>query len=404
MTVLELKEKRADIQRKMEAMLNKAQKEQRSLDESENKEYEGLKDEVRSLTDKVEALEQWLGEQKAPKKEGRKFSYVEAIKAVVEGRELEEPEAEVDKRGRKGMTVNGKGFFIPMEKRYTLQAGVQYLGKEDVAPDYLDLVTPLENELIAAQAGATFLTGLQGDIVVPFYTGSTAGWASEIGSADNGEGTFKQKTLAPKRITGYIDLSRQLLIQANDSIERYIQNSLVTAVRETLEGTMFGNGDSSDTKPAGLLYGTSPRESAITYGALVDAETSLLKNNFKNLAWVGAYDALGTLKQTQKVSGQAIMLYEDGLIDGRPVYASNNVASKSLILGDFSELTIGQWGGIEVLVDPYTQSLNGTVRLVVNSYWNYFVRRGYNKAGNEIVPMSKIVLQGGGSSSSSASS
>ena len=398
-----MKEKRSELQRKMEAMLDNAKKEKRSLTETENKEYEDLKAEARSLTDKIEALEDWLKNQKAPKKEGRGFSYVAAIKAIAEGRELEAPEAEVDKRGRKGMEVTGNSFFLPMEKRTTLQAGVQYYGKEDVAPDYLDLVTPLENELIAAQAGATFLTGLKGDIVVPFYTGSTAGWAGEIGDASNGEGTFKQKTLAPKRITAYIDLSKQLLIQANDSIERYIQNSLVNAVRETLESTMFGNAASTDNKPAGLLYGTSPRESAITYGALVDAETALYKNNFKNLAWVASYDALGVLKQTQKVNGQAIMLCENGIIDGRPVFASNNVTKKGLILGDFSELTIGQWGGIEVVVDPYTQLLKGTIRLVVNAYFNYFLRRGFNKAGNDVVPLSKIILQGGGSDSSASS-
>ena len=402
MTVLELKEKRSEAQKKMEAMLNKAQKEQRSLDENENKEYGELKDEVRSLTDKIDVLENWLSEQKAPeKKQERKFSYVEAIKAMCENRDFEEPEAQVNERGRRNsIHTSERSFFIPMEKRTTLQAGVQYYGKEDVAPDYLDLVTPLENELIAAQAGATFLTGLQGDIVIPFYTGSKAGWAGEIASASNGEGTFKQKTLAPKRITSYIDLSKQLLIQANDSIERYIQNSIVTAVRETLESTMFGNKASTDNRPAGLLYGVSPKVSAITYGDLVNAETDLLKNNFKNLAWVAAYDALGVLKQTQKVSGQAFMLYENGLIDGRAVYASNNVDTKSLILGDFKELTIGQWGGVELVVDPYTQALNGTIRLVVNSYFNYFVRRGYDKSGNDIVPMSKIVLQGGGSSSS----
>ena len=84
---------------------------------------------------------------------------------------------------------------------------------------------------------------------------------------------------------------------------------------------------------------------------------------------------------------------EDGMIDGRKCFFSNNVADRGLILGDFSELTIGQWGGIEVLVDPYTQAVNGTVRLVVNSYWDYFVRRGYNKSGTGIVPMSKIVLK-----------
>lgn len=393
MTVLELKEKRADIQRKMEAMLNKAQKEQRSLEESENKEYEGYKAEVRSLTDKIDALEKWLGEQKAPKKASRGFSYVAAIKAIAEGRELEAPEAEVDKRGRIGMESNGKGFFIPVEKRTTMQAGLTDYGKEDVPTNLLDLVTPLENELIAVQAGATFLTGLKGDIAIPFYTGSTAGWAGEIAAASNGEGKTKQKTLSPLRITAYIDLSKQLLIQGNDSVEAMIQNSLISAVRETLESTMFGTAAGTTTSPAGLLYGVTARTADITYGALVDAETALLKNNFKNLSWVASYDAHGTLKQTPKISGQPVYLLENGMIDGRKAYFSNNVGTRGLILGDFSELTVGQWGGIEVLVDPYTQALNGTIRLVVNSYWNYFVRRGYAKNGDGIVPMSKIILK-----------
>lgn len=389
-----MKEKRSIAQRKMEALLNKSQKEQRSLNEDESKEYDALKAEVRSWNDKIEALENWLAEQKAPKQEGRKYSLAAAIRAKMAGKELEGIEAEADRRGRQGMEPTGdNSFFIPMEKRSVLQAGTANLGKEDVATDFLDLVTPLENELVAAQAGATFLTGLKGDIAVPFYTGSTAGWAGEIAPAANGEGTFKQKTLAPKRITAYIDVSKQLLIQANDSIEAYLQQSLVTAVRECLESTMFGSAAGSATQPAGLLNGVTARTTDITYGALVDAETALLKNNFKNLSWVASYDAHGTLKQTPKIAGQPVYLLEDGMIDGRKCFFSNNVADRGLILGDFSELTIGQWGGIEVLVDPYTQAVNGTVRLVVNSYWDYFVRRGYNKSGTGIVPMSKIVLK-----------
>lgn len=389
-----MKEKRSIAQRKMEALLNKSQKEQRSLNEDESKEYDALKAEVRSWNDKIEALENWLAEQKAPKQEGRKYSLAAAIRAKMAGKELEGIEAEADRRGRQGMEPTGdNSFFIPMEKRSVLQAGTANLGKEDVATDFLDLVTPLENELVAAQAGATFLTGLKGDIAVPFYTGSTAGWAGEVAAAANGEGTFKQKTLAPKRITAYIDVSKQLLIQANDSIEAYLQQSLVTAVRECLESTMFGSAAGSATKPAGLLNGVTALTADVTYGDLVDAETALLKNNFKNLSWVASYDAHGTLKQTPKIAGQPVYLLEDGMIDGRKCFFSNNVADRGLILGDFSELTIGQWGGIEVLVDPYTQAVNGTVRLVVNSYWDYFVRRGYNKSGTGIVPMSKIVLK-----------
>ncbi len=399
MTVLELKEKRMAAEKRMEAILTKAQNEKRSLAEEEEKEFQQQKAEARSLTDKIDALTQWLAGQKAPeaRKQGRKFSFVKAIKAMSEKRSLEDPEAAVNEvAGQNAFQPESRAagsILIPMEKRAALQATLATAGKEDVATDLLDLVTPLENTLIATQAGCTFLTGLTGNIEIPFYTGTTTAWAGEIAEAADGSGKFKKKSLSPLRISGYVDISKQLLTQANDSVDAYIQASLVNSIRQTLESTMFGNAASTDNSPAGLLNGVTAEKADLTYGSIVDMETSLLKNNFTNLTFVGAYDALGKLKQTEKVSGYPVYLYEGGQIDGRSVYGSNNVASMGLVLGDFSELTIGQWGGIELLIDPYTQATKATVRLVVNAYFNYFVRRGYDKSGNGVVPFVKKVLK-----------
>lgn len=399
MTVLELKEKRMAAEKRMEAILTKAQNEKRSLAEEEEREFQEKKAEARSLTDKIDALTQWLASQKVPetRKQGRKFSFVKAIKALSEKRSLEDPEAAVNEVAERNAfqpaTRSANSILIPMEKRASLQATLANVGKEDVATDLLDLVTPLENNLIATQAGCTFLTGLTGNIEIPFYTGTTTAWAGEVSEAADGSGKFKKKSLAPLRISGYVDISKQLLIQANDSVDAYIQSSLVSSIQQTLESTMFGSAAASDNVPAGLLNGVTPETADLTYGSIVDMETSLQVNNFTNFTFVGAYDALGKLKQTEKVSGYPVYLYENGQIDGRSVYGSNNVASMGLILGDFSELTIGQWGGIELLLDPYTQATKATVRLVVNAYFNYFVRRGYDKKGNDVVPFVKKVLK-----------
>lgn len=399
MTVLELKEKRMAAEKRMEAILTKAQNEKRSLAEEEEREFQEKKAEARSLTDKIDALTQWLASQKVPetRKQGRKFSFVKAIKALSEKRSLEDPEAAVNEVAERNAfqpaTRSANSILIPMEKRASLQATLANVGKEDVATDLLDLVTPLENNLIATQAGCTFLTGLTGNIEIPFYTGTTTAWAGEVSEAADGSGKFKKKSLAPLRISGYVDISKQLLIQTNDSVDAYIRSSLVSSIQQTLESTMFGSAAASDNVPAGLLNGVTAETADLTYGSIVDMETSLQVNNFTNLTFVGAYDALGKFKQTEKVSGYPVYLYENGQIDGRSVYGSNNVASMGLILGDFSELTIGQWGGIELLLDPYTQATKATVRLVVNAYFNYFVRRGYDKKGNDVVPFVKKVLK-----------
>lgn len=398
MTVLELKEKRMQAEKKMAAILDKAQTEKRSLAEEEEKEFQKQKAEVRSLTDKIDTLEKWLSEQKVPeqRKQARKFSYVKAISALAEQRSLEDPEAAVNEIAEMNSFQSEKrhanSIIIPMEKRAALQASLAEAGKEDVATDLLDLVTPLENNLIATQAGCTFLTGLTGNIDVPYYTGTTTAWGGEVEDAKDGAGKTKKKSLSPHRISGYIDISRQLLTQTNDSVDAYLQNSLVTSVRQTLEVTMFGNGAAGDNNPAGLLYGVTAEKADLKYGNIVDMETALQKNNFTNISFVGAYDTLGKLKQTEKVSGYPVYLYENGQIDGRRTFASNNVSSMGLIAGDFSELTIGQWGGIELVYDPYTQALKDSVRLIVHAYFNYFVRRGFDKKGNDILPFEKKIL------------
>lgn len=395
MTVLEMKEQRNSIIKQMEALNAAAKKDERKLNEDEEKKFAALESQKRGLDTAIETIENWKSQQKqAPAKNVRKFSYVKAIKAMMEGRSLEDAEAAISEIGARGSyRTDSRSLFIPMETRAALQATLKAAGQEDVATDLLDLVTPLKNELVAAQAGATFLTGLQGNIAVPHFSGVTAGWAGEIAAAADGAGSFNQETLAPKRITAFVDLSKQLLIQANDSIEAYIQSSLVDAVHETLEGTMFSDAAAGTDAPAGLFNGVTAMTAAPTYGNLVDAETALYKQNFKNLSWVAAYDAAGVLKQTPKVAGQPIYLMENGAIDGRPVYTSNNVVSKGLILGDFRELTIGQWGGIEVIVDPYTKAVNGQIRLVVNAYFDYYARKRYVSKTKEAEPFTKIILK-----------
>mgnify|MGYP002673998393 CR=1 FL=1 len=64
------------------------------------------------------------------------------------------------------------------------------------------------------------------------------------------------------------------------------------------------------------------------------------------------------------------MLMEGNEIDGISTLVTNGMTSKGLILGNFNDLVIGQWGGIDLTVDPYTQAANGKIRLVVNAYFD----------------------------------
>ena len=57
----------------------------------------------------------------------------------------------------------------------------------------------------------------------------------------------------------------------------------------------------------------------------------------------------------------------------------------AMIFGNFNDLVIGQWGGLEVLVDPFTQATTGVTRYVINSYFDVAVLRAASfSASDEI--------------------
>lgn len=72
------------------------------------------------------------------------------------------------------------------------------------------------------------------------------------------------------------------------------------------------------------------------------------------------------LKTTAKTEGAFVM--EDNEVDGIPVLSTS--ACKGIVLGNFENYVIAQWGAIDLTIDPYSQAANGKVRLVVNAYFD----------------------------------
>jgi hypothetical protein len=65
------------------------------------------------------------------------------------------------------------------------------------------------------------------------------------------------------------------------------------------------------------------------------------------------------------------MVYENGSVDGTKAFNTSHLGTaKTYIYGDFSNLAIGSWGGVDITVDPYTQAAAGKVRIVVNAFFD----------------------------------
>lgn len=307
------------------------------------------------------------------------FSLIKAINDVVNNRNINEDALNVIEMGATEMRKSGLSYSgqiqLPVEERGdAVAATVATDGKEIVATDKLNILSPLMGKSILAEAGATFLTGLVGNISIPNYTGSTCGWKGELEAADNGKGTFGSVELSPKRLTAYIDISKQFLTQDSVGAEEMLRADIVNSLVAKLEQTIFGDAVGDTTKPAGIFNGA--QVVAPSYQGVCDAEAAVTDYSGEKRFVMGP-SAKSAFKQAT-ISGTKSdlrLLLEDGEVDGYPVSDSSNVVAGGYAFGDFSELVVAQWGSIDIVVDPYTLATKNAIRLVINAYFDAKVRR-----------------------------
>ena len=307
------------------------------------------------------------------------FSLLKTIADVVNNRGINEESLEVIAKGSEEMRKSGLSFSgqiqLPTEYRAAgIVAGEATFGKEAIQTDKLDVLAPLRGKSILNEVGATVLTGLVGNVSIPMYSGSTCGWKGELEAADDGKGGFSSVELSPKRLTAYIDISKQFLAQESVGAEEMLMNDINNALIAKLEQTIFGTEAGDANKPAGLF--NSAAVEAPSYAAVCNAEATL-EDYAGEKVYVMSPSARASFKQTT-VSGTKSdlrMLCENNEVGGYRVVTSSNVADKCYALGDFSELVVASWGAIDIVVDPYTLATKNAIRLVINGYFDAKLRR-----------------------------
>jgi HK97 family phage major capsid protein len=293
--------------------------------------------------------------------------------------------------------VNSIGdIIIPtfMEKRADeLIVGSATHGQEIVAEGKSAILPPLVDKLIFSQAGATFLTGLVGNVSIPAYTGTTVGWKTEIAAADKGAPHFEEVVFSPRRLTGYIDVSKLFLVQDGVGAERLLLDNIANAVARALEKTILGEVDGDATQPEGIGFGiTGVAEltgATLTYAALVGLESAVDSANALagNLAYITNSTGRGILKTTDKgVTNDTgdYLCSEDNMVNGYPLLVTNSIVStygvgntgNMVVFANWRDLCIAQWGGYDITVDPYTLASENMVRIVINSYFDAKGLRG----------------------------
>ena len=317
----------------------------------------------------------------------KKFSLIKAINDVTNNRSLDEVAKEVVRKGveemrKSGLAIAGSIQLPVMEteneemRANGVLAQTAGAGMENIATEKLDILEPLRANMVMSQAGATYLTGLVGNISIPAYTGSNVAWAGEVAAAANGAGDWSEIKLQPHRLTAYVDVSKEFLLQDSNDAEAMLRRDIIAAIGNKLESTILGADAGTDEKPAGLFDGVTAMTTALKFGDIVDAEAELDAANVSGAyTYILSPKAKAALRTLSKDAGSGRFVLEDGEIEGSKALVSSNVTAKGLVVGDFSDYVIAQWGSIDIVCDSYTKATEGKVRLVVNAYFDAKPRR-----------------------------
>ena len=343
-----------------------------SKEEKEDSEEKNITKEERNC-EKIISQTIYKKENKKSNIKKMEFRLLKAINAVANNQTIDEVASSVVEMGKEEMRKSGLSFGgqiqIPTsELRSTITVASE--GEDTVATDLYDILEPLRAKNVLVQAGAKFLTGLVGDVQVPVMAGGNVTWEGETSNASDAGTSFSSVKLSPKRLTAYVDISKQFLAQDSKSAEALIRQDLVNAINSKLESTILGNASGSTTQPAGLFYGKEVNK-ITAFSGVTDLEADIEDANvIGECKYIMSNKAKAAFRNMPKSAKSTELVMEGGQIDGTEVLNTSHVPGQGVAYGDWSNLAIGQWGGIDLTVDPYTKAAAGQVRLVINAYFD----------------------------------
>lgn len=408
--ILELRRKRAGLIQKAQHVLDLAGQESRAMTEQEVRDHDNFMGEIENLGNDIERREklarlageqtpaeqrQTPAEQPDPNigmsdREVQQYSLVRAINSMGKARRGEpdawrgaELELEASQAVEKRLGQTPQGFYVPYDwagrginrERRDMTVGAPAAGGYLVAEDVLaqSFIELLRNRMVVRAAGATVLTGLVGDIALPKQTsGATSYWLGEGGAPTESAQAVGQVKMTPRTLGAYTDYSRKLMLQSSIDVEAFVRSDLATVQQLAIDYAAL-NGAGSANQPLGVANTTgigAPGIAATTLAMIIALETAVAADNADvgRLAYLCNATARGALKTADVGTDTGNRVWDtrsgNTPLNGYAAWVTNQSASKQVFFGNWADLIIGFWSGLDIMVDPYTHSTSGTMRVV----------------------------------------
>jgi HK97 family phage major capsid protein/HK97 family phage prohead protease len=315
---------------------------------------------------------------KLDEKEVRQYSLCRAIHALAtndwSGAGFER---DVSKELARSMNKNPEGILIPINQvggkrdlnTITGSSGGYLVGQEYRPQEFIEL---LRNKIKVAGLGARILSGLIGDIVIPKMNGgATSQWIQENQEVTASDANFGQIKMSPKEVATRCHVSKKLIMQGTPDAENLVKDDMTLSLAIAIDkAVLIGSGVAGE--PMGIK-GTAGVGTATISGGnpsfanIVELETDVATANADvgNLAYLMSSADRGILKTKEQASNTAQFIWKgDNTVNGYKAEVTNQLAINNIFFGNWADIIIGQWGVIDLTVDPYTLAEKGIIRLI----------------------------------------
>lgn len=366
-----LREQRSEKVASMKALVDAAANDGRDLSADETKQFDALKGEERSLAGQIDRAEYLADAERRSAgtpvggnastdfdKLARSVSVLKVMRAQMEGRSLDGVEREYAQEAERRSGRKAQGAFIPMQALE--QRAIDTSAAPEIVPTQYrpqDYIGALRNRLLARRLGVRVLSGLSGNVTVPKYgSGLSLGWVGEGESVPEGTMSFGSVTLTPKHTGGKTEMSRQLIQQSSPDIEQLVRADLTALVAQQIDAALINGAGGKE--PTGVLNtaGIQTADMPSDWAGVLGLSELLELANLDAVNWLAGPGVKTSFASTEKVAGSGSgFLLQNGTMDDKPFNVTNQMPANTLLLGDWSQVMLGIWSEIDILVNPYAE-------------------------------------------------
>lgn len=360
--------------------------ERKSLDEF-RKELEFVKENYTPIPLETDgAIDQAHRIDNMSEQEAQQYSLLRAINLLEQGKPLDGLEREASDEIAAKVKSPAKGFYVPMgnlkcmpgvrqmteQQRADLDSTTATTAAELVGVQHRpqDMIELLRNRMVTAQAGVRSLNIDSGTISIPRQdTGAAFGWVLESGSLSESNLTTGEVTATGKEGGMSQTYTKKLLAQGTPSVEQLVRDDLVDGIAVGKDlGILEGSGAAG--QPTGIKNTGSI--GAVTFGAtptwakmleFIDdvATANALMGSLSYMFNAGAWAALSSIEKATNTA--KFIIDENDTIAGYPYFMTEQISSDFVAFGNWRDTFMVDWGGIDIVVNPFSDDLARRIRV-----------------------------------------